>query len=177
PCSASISTNYPFDKPSEKPKIYCQNHASQVVELDAYDLTPTRVFSWNELDPMFKGNLASPHSHFDETTGELINFTMEYNTKGTTYNFFSVSHNHQNGQLIGSIVAKMSYVHSFGVTPRFIILVLFPYYGKSSGINFTWSDNIIDSFEFRPNEPTLFYVISREKKKHVATYKSDPCFA
>ncbi|CAG8844461.1 3693_t:CDS:2, partial [Racocetra persica] len=29
PCSANISVNYPFNKPGEKPKIYCQNHASQ----------------------------------------------------------------------------------------------------------------------------------------------------
>ncbi|CAG8738752.1 4537_t:CDS:2, partial [Racocetra fulgida] len=49
-------------------------------ELDAYDLTPTRVFSWDELDPMVKGDHASPHSHFDEATGELINFNMEYHT-------------------------------------------------------------------------------------------------
>ncbi|CAG8578316.1 11807_t:CDS:2, partial [Racocetra persica] len=148
-----------------------------VVELDAYDLTPTRVFSWDELDPMVKGDHASPHSHFDEATGELINFNMEYHTMDTTYTFFSVSQNNQTPQLIGSVTAKMSYVHSFGVTPRFIILVLFPYYPKSSGINFTWSDNIVDSFEFKSNEPTLFYVISREKKQHVAIYKSDPCFA
>ncbi|CAG8679223.1 34921_t:CDS:2 [Gigaspora margarita] len=177
PCSANISVNYPFNKPGEKPKIYCQNHASQVVELDAYDLTPTRLFSWDELDPTIKGDHASPHSHFDETTGELINFTMEYHTAGTTYNFFSVSLNNPNGQLIGSVAAKMSYVHSFGVTPKFIILVLFPYYGKGSGFNFTWSDNILESFEFDQNEPTLFHVISRQKKQHVATYKSDPCFA
>lgn len=34
----------------------------------------------------------------------------------------------------------------------------------------------MDSFSFRPSEPTLFYVISREKGDVVATYRSDPCF-
>lgn len=34
----------------------------------------------------------------------------------------------------------------------------------------------MDSFSFRANEPTLFYVISREKGDVIATYRSDPCF-
>ncbi|CAG8771465.1 18111_t:CDS:2, partial [Acaulospora morrowiae] len=120
---------------------------------------------------------ASPHSHYDETTGELINFNMEYFTMGTKYNFFTISESNPNGQIICSITAKASYVHSFGVTPRFIVLVIFPFYVKNAGINVKWSDNILDCFMFKPDEPTLFYVISREKKQHVATYRSDPCFA
>lgn len=34
----------------------------------------------------------------------------------------------------------------------------------------------MDSFSFRSSEPTLFYVISREKGDVVAAYRSDPCF-
>ncbi|CAG8635266.1 6434_t:CDS:2 [Ambispora leptoticha] len=177
PCSAYINANFPLTKAGEKPKLYCQNHASQVVELDAHDLTPTRVYSWDELNPLFKGDHAAPHSHYDSTTGELINFNMEYHPLGTKYNFFSLSETHPSGDLITSIIAKASYVHSFAVTPRFIILAIFPLYGRNAGLNFKWSDNILDSFVFRPEEPTLFYVISRTKKKHVVTYKSDACFA
>ncbi|CAG8543312.1 10958_t:CDS:2 [Ambispora gerdemannii] len=177
PCSAYINASFPLSKAGEKPKLYCQNHASQVVELDAHDLTPTRVYSWNELNPLFKGDHAAPHSHYDSTTGELINFNMEYHPLGTKYNFFSLSETQPSGDLIASITAKASYVHSFAVTPRFIILVIFPFYGRNAGLNFKWSDNILDSFVFRPEDPTLFYVISRTKKKHVSTYKSDACFA
>ncbi|CAG8540977.1 10680_t:CDS:2, partial [Acaulospora colombiana] len=160
-----------------KSKIFCQNHSSQIVEFNAHDLTPTRVFSWDEINPLFRGDHASPHSHYDETTGELINFNMEYAPLGTKYNFFSISEDDPSGQLIASITAKASYVHSFGVTPGFIILVIFPFYVKNASFGVKWSDNILDTFTFKPNEPTLFYVISREKKELVVTYKSDPCFA
>jgi hypothetical protein len=34
----------------------------------------------------------------------------------------------------------------------------------------------MDSFSFKSSEPTLFYVISREKGDVVATYRSEPCF-
>lgn len=30
PCSVNISTKFPFYKSGEKPKVFCQNHASQV---------------------------------------------------------------------------------------------------------------------------------------------------
>ncbi|CAG8683857.1 6652_t:CDS:2, partial [Funneliformis caledonium] len=177
PCSINISTNFPFYMSGEKPKVFCQNHASQVVELEAYDLSPSRVYSWDDINPLFRGNHASPHPHYDENTGELINFNMEIQTLGTKYNFFSISENHPSGEFITSVSAKTSYVHSFAVTPRFIILVVFPFYGKNAGINVKWSDSILDSLSYNPEEPTLFYVISRVKKQLVATYKSDPCFA
>ncbi|CAG8708576.1 7125_t:CDS:2, partial [Acaulospora morrowiae] len=40
PCAASININFPLNTPGEKPKVYCQNHSSQIVGLDADDLTP-----------------------------------------------------------------------------------------------------------------------------------------
>jgi len=94
-----------------------------VVELDAYDLAPSRVYSWDDINPLFKGVHASPHPHYDENTGELINFNMEVYALGTKYNFFSITENNPDGEIIASISAKASYVHSFAVTQRFIILV------------------------------------------------------
>jgi len=177
PCSASIHVNFPLNVPGERPKVFCQNHSTQVVELDAHDLTPTRLWTWNDLNPSFQGVHAGPHSHYDATRGELINFNMEYHALGTKYNFFMISQKNPKGELIASVTAKSSYVHSFAVTPRFIILTLYPFYAKNAGLNVKWVDNILDAFVFRPDEPTLFYVISRAKKQHVATYKSDSCFA
>nr|CAG8599590.1 10747_t:CDS:2 [Entrophospora candida] len=177
PCCANINLNFPFNKPGEKPKIFCQNHASQVVELDANDLIPERVYSWDEINANFKGDHAAPHSYYDEQTGELINFNMEYHALGTKYNFFSITSSNPNGELIGTVFAKPSYIHSFSVTQRFIILVIYPLYGTSSTYNFKWSDNILDYFAFNPEEPTLFHLISRTKKQHILTYKSDACFA
>ncbi|CAJ0823703.1 2209_t:CDS:2 [Entrophospora sp. SA101] len=103
---------------------------NKVVELDANDLIPERVYSWDEINANFKGDHAAPHSYYDEQTGELINFNMEYHALGTKYNFFSIT-----------------------------------------------SSNPNDYFAFNPEEPTLFHLISRTKKQHILTYKSDACFA
>jgi torulene dioxygenase len=94
-----------------------------VVELEAYDLVPSCVYSWNDINPLFRGDHASPHPYYDENTGELINFNMEVHTMGTKYNFFSITENNSNGEFITSISAKASYVHSFAVTQKYIILV------------------------------------------------------
>lgn len=48
---------------------------------------------------------------------------------------------------------------------------------NSGAVKFAWNESIMDSFAFYPSEPTLFYVISREKGQHIVTYRSDPCFA
>lgn len=94
-----------------------------MLELDAYDLTPSHVYSWNDINPLFRGDHASPHPHYDKNTGELINFNMEVSALGTKYNFFSITEKNPNGEFIASVSAKASYVHSFAVTQRFIILV------------------------------------------------------
>lgn len=51
-----------------------------------------------------------------------------------------------------------------------------PILANAGGVKFNWNESIMDSFSFRSSEPTLFYVISREKGDVVATYRSEPCF-
>lgn len=48
---------------------------------------------------------------------------MEVGFQHTRYHFFSLSDRDPKGTLIASVVASTSYVHSFAVTPRYIVLV------------------------------------------------------
>jgi carotenoid cleavage dioxygenase-like enzyme len=98
-------------------------------ELDPFDLKPTRVLCWNEINPAFRGYSASPNAQFDAVSGEWINYTMEVGYQSTRYHFFSLSDRDPKGTLIASVVANASYVHSFAITPHYIILVScrFPY--------------------------------------------------
>lgn len=47
---------------------------------------------------------------------------------------------------------------------------------NASGVKYNWCESIMDSFSFRSSEPTLFYVISRERRELIAIYRSEPCF-
>ncbi|KAG2183087.1 hypothetical protein INT44_006068 [Umbelopsis vinacea] len=173
PCAASISTYIP----GVEGKLFAQNHANHLQELDPFDLKPTRVLCWNEINPAFRGYSASPNAQYDAVTGEWINYTMEVGYQSTRYHFFSLSDRDPKGTLIASVIASTSYVHSFAITPHYIILAVFPFTAQMAGVKFAWNESILDSFTFHNSEPTLFYVISREGQQHVATYRADACFA
>ncbi|KAF9436117.1 hypothetical protein BGZ76_004768 [Entomortierella beljakovae] len=147
-----------------------------VLELSADTLENRGILTWDEVNPLFKGSHSSPHCHFDPMTKELINFTMDHGLYSTQYHIFSISEKEPHGSLIATVTAKSSNVHSFAVTPRYIILVVSPLNPTDGGVKYSWGASILDAFAFKHAEPTLFYVVSRIKRKLVATFKSDAFF-
>ncbi|KAK3805297.1 MAG: carotenoid oxygenase [Benniella sp.] len=175
PCGASIGVIPPFNADGRN-TIYCQNYANSVLELNANTLETGGVLTWDEVNPLFKGSQASPHSHFDPVTKELINFTMEHGLVSTQYHFFSITEKEPHGSLVASVTAKTSHVHTFAVTPRYIILVVSPLHPTDGGVKYSWGASILDAMAFKSSEPTFFYVISRVKQRHIATFKADAFF-
>ncbi|KAI8379443.1 carotenoid oxygenase [Radiomyces spectabilis] len=173
PCGARILTTLP----GVDGRLFCQNMANHVQELDPFDLKPTRILTWDEINPAFKGYNSCPNGQYDASTGEYINYTMEIGYRTTSYHFFSLTSQAPKGNLIASVTAPTGYVNSFSLTKNYIILVVFPLLANSGAVKYAWNESIMDSFSFYPSEPTLFYVISRSKGQVVANYRSDPCFA
>lgn len=149
---------------------------SQVLELNTDTLEKGGILAWDEVNPRFKGSHASPHSHYDPVTKELINFTMEHGFQSTQYHFFSITEKEPHGSIIASVTAKTSHVHSFAVTPRYIILVVSPLNPSDGGIKYSWGASLMDALSFKRSESTYFYVISRIKQKLIATFKSEAFF-
>ncbi|KAI9475500.1 MAG: carotenoid oxygenase [Benjaminiella poitrasii] len=172
PCSARVLANIP----GLEGRLFAQNHANHIQELDPFDLKPTRLLTWNEINPKFRGTSSCPNGQFDARTGEYINFTMDVGYQSVKYHFFSISDRNPKGSVIASITAPMAYVNTFSITPKYIIFVICPMLANASGVKYNWNESIMDSFSFRPSDPTLFYVISREKGEVIAVYRSEPCF-
>ncbi|KAF9936141.1 hypothetical protein BGZ65_002706 [Modicella reniformis] len=175
PCGASIDVIPPFNADGRR-TIYCQNYANHILELNADTLEKCGILAWEEVNPLFKGSQASPHSHFDPVTKELINFTMDHGLYSTQYHFFSITEKEPHGSLVASVTAKTSHVHSFAVTPRYIILVVSPLNPSDGGVKYSWGASVLDALTFKSSESTYFYVISRVKQRHIATFKSEAFF-
>ncbi|KAG0230024.1 hypothetical protein BGW42_001187 [Actinomortierella wolfii] len=175
PCGASVEALPPFSADGRR-TIYCRNYANHILELDADTLTKRGILAWDEINPQFKGAHSSPHSHFDPVTRELINFTMDHGFNQTQYHFFSITDGEPHGSLIATITAKTSHVHTFAVTPRYIILVVAPWTPTDGGVKYSWGASILETLAFKRNEPAHFYVISRIKRRHIATYTSEAFF-
>ncbi|KAF9580951.1 hypothetical protein BGW38_002207 [Lunasporangiospora selenospora] len=167
-----LSSSHTQGRPSLEP---C-GASVEVLELNTDTLEKGGILAWDEINPRFKGSHASPHPHYDTVTKELINFTMENGFQNTQYHFFSITEQEPHGSLIASVPAKTSHVHSFAVTPRYIILVVSPLTPPDGGVKYSWGASILDAFTFKRVEPTYFYVISRVKRRHIATYKSESFF-
>ncbi|KAI8075388.1 carotenoid oxygenase [Gilbertella persicaria] len=172
PCGARVLASIP----GLEGRLFAQNFAHHIQELDPFDLKPIRLFTWSEINPKFKGTSSCPNGQYDSRTGEYINFTLEIGYQSVKYNFFSISDRNPKGSVIASITAPMAYVNTFSITPRYILFVIHPMLANSGGVKFNWNESIMDSFSFNSSEPTLFYVISRQKGEVVATYRSNPCF-
>ncbi|KAF8971018.1 hypothetical protein BGZ52_010332, partial [Haplosporangium bisporale] len=175
PCGASIEVLPPFNADGRR-TVYCQNYANQILELNSDNLDKGGILAWDEVNPLFKGSQASPHSHYDPVTKELINFTMENGYQSTQYHFFSITEKEPHGSMIATVTAKTSHVHSFAVTPRYIILVVSPLNPSDGGMKYSWGASILDALSFKRTESTYFYVISRVKRRHIATFKSEAFF-
>ncbi|CAO3594497.1 unnamed protein product [Absidia cylindrospora] len=173
PCGARILTSIP----GVDGHLFCQNMANHIQELDPFDLKPSRLLTWDEINPAFQGYNACPNGQHDTETGEYINFTMEIGYRTTRYHFFSTTEQDTRGSIIATVGnTPTGYVNSFAVTKHYIVLVIFPMLAHSSAVKFAWNESIMDSFSFYPAEPTLFYVISREKGQVVANYRAPSCF-
>lgn len=138
PCGARVLTNIP----GLEGRLLTQNYANhvnktiiiiarqftyslyfQIQELDPFDLKPTRLLTWSEINPLFKGTSSCPNGQYDSRTGEYINFTLEVGYQSVKYNFFSISDKNPKGSIIASITAPMAYVNTFSITPKYIIFV------------------------------------------------------
>ncbi|KAI8379059.1 carotenoid oxygenase [Radiomyces spectabilis] len=172
PCAARILPNIP----GLEGRLFAQNSSNHFQELDPFDLKPTRLLSWDQINPQFKGYSSCPNGRFDPKTKEYINFTMDIGYNSTRYNFFSLNEQNIKGSLVASVVAPPAFVNSFALTSNYIILTIFPMLVNSGAVKFTWNESILDSFSFSKTEPTLFYVISRETGQTISIYRSDPCF-
>ncbi|CAO3676973.1 unnamed protein product [Rhizopus stolonifer] len=174
PCGQRIMTQIP----GLDGRLFTQNFANHIQELDPFDLNPTQLQTWDEINPEFKGYTSCPNGQVDPETGEYISFTMEIGYRTTRYHFFSVSEQEPRGHPITTIWnAPTGWVNGFSLTPNYIIMVIHPMLAHSGAVHFAWNESILDSFSFYPSEPTLFYVISRSEKQVVACYRSAACFS
>lgn len=82
-----------------------------------------------------------------------------------------------------------SYIHGFGLSEKYIILMAWPLFIFNHGLGILWgqcfkgfsiwtihSNVSIDGIEWRPTEPVRFYIVDRKTMKHVATYESNRAF-
>jgi hypothetical protein len=60
-------------------------HCNQLQELDPFDLKPTRIMCWHEINPAFKGYSASPNAQYDAVNGLTTPWKLAISQQNITF--------------------------------------------------------------------------------------------
>jgi beta,beta-carotene 9',10'-dioxygenase len=120
------------------------------------------------------GHHSTAHPHHDRARGEALNHVIRFGPR-SQYRFYAQA-DERSRRMIGSIgVRHPGYVHSFGMTERYLVLAVGPLLVDPlrmlrSGRPF------IENYHWQPERGARFYVIDREDGSLAGEYETDPFF-
>jgi beta-carotene 15,15'-monooxygenase len=122
------------------------------------------------------GQLSCAHFKRDPATGRLLNVTTEFG-RTSTYHIYAMD-GPQERSHIGSVETdEPAYMHSFAITPRYVILTEFPLrLDPSRFLKPGRQAPFIEQFEWEPDRGTRVIVVDRTTGETVATPTAEPIF-
>ncbi|KAJ3012501.1 hypothetical protein HKX48_006259 [Thoreauomyces humboldtii] len=157
---------------------------SVLQEIDPVTLLPKRAFTYADINPKFKGSVSCPVPCWDASRNVLVNYTMDYLPGGNArYTFFEIDPKDQftpPGIMIASIHAPATHAHSFALTNRYIILIVYPFSSSwRAGIPsiLAGTQPAPMELQFDTSGITSFHVIDRMRREEVAVFRTGPLFA
>lgn len=142
------------------------------VEFDVETLNTVGVFNYEE---RVVGQMTTVHPQFDYANEWVYNVVTRFNAI-SLYNIYRIDNS---GKLdrVGAVRArKPAYMHSFGMSPRYIILTEFPLVVNPIHL-LLWLNPYIENYRWEPERGTPFIVVDRFSGEVVGRYESDPFFA
>lgn len=115
------------------------------------------------------------HPHYDPINKEQLGFFTNF-SRNSSINVYRIRDGSTQRQIITTIpVKEPSYIHSFAITPNYIILSLIPFVVNS--LDFLIKNKpFIKNFKWKPELGTKLAVIDRKSKKLVDLFKTEPYF-
>ena len=122
------------------------------------------------------GELTTAHPHLDRATGGMLNYAAKLGPR-SSYRFFSLAPDSAEPQVIASRqVREPAYMHSFGLSERWLILAEFPFVVNPLRLA-TSGRPYIENYRWKPDLGTRFHLFDRRTGVHAGPFETDPCFA
>ncbi|HEV7423742.1 MAG TPA: carotenoid oxygenase family protein [Candidatus Paceibacterota bacterium] len=129
-----------------------------------------------KFDDNLKGQITTAHPHFDFETQEGFNYITNFSRK-SCYQIYKFSHNSKIRKLLAKIeVDKPSYMHSFGLTKNYVILVEWPFVVNPLDLVFS-NQPFIKNYKWEPQRGLKFRLINRNNGKVTTLTSSEVYFA
>lgn len=120
------------------------------------------------------GQLTTAHPHHDPDRGELVNFAVKLGPR-SHYRFFARRDRGQQRLIASLPVREPGYVHSFGMSERFLVLAEFPLVVNPASLALSGRP-YIENYRWEPERGTRLLVVDRDTGELRGTYETDPCF-
>ncbi|KAI5838794.1 carotenoid oxygenase [Morchella snyderi] len=179
--SVTVSTDYPGYPADEKGRsLYVKTDAAAVQRLDPETLEPVGLARQAALHPDLTGPLSASHSRTCPVTGDVFNYNLTLGHK-PIYRIFKVAKNTGKTDILATINdAPGAYIHSFFLTPRYVVICVWGSHYACGGIKMLYHRNIIDALEpYDPRKRNMWYVIDRTDSRRgvVSSHPGEPFFA
>ena len=141
----------------------------------AFDKTTLKTTGGLVYDDAVKGQGTTAHPHFDPTRGETINFLVRFGRR-STYTMYRMPFGQKRRMPIATISARRpAYIHSFGLTPNYIILVENPLRVNPLDLLLRGRP-FIENYRWQTEEPSHFILVHRDSGA-VTRFAAPPFFA
>ncbi|MEV0675641.1 carotenoid oxygenase family protein [Actinosynnema sp. NPDC050436] len=125
-------------------------------------------------DDTIAGQVTTAHPHVAPRTGDLVNYVLKFGRR-SLYQVYR-----QRGdtrELLAAVPAdRPGYLHSFAITERHVVLVVFPFVVNPMSFLLRGKP-FIENYRWRPELGTRFVVLSQEDGSVVADGRTAACFA
>jgi carotenoid cleavage dioxygenase-like enzyme len=122
------------------------------------------------------GQLSTAHPHSDRGTGAMLNYAANLGPR-SSYRFFEMGPYATKPRAIATLpVREPAYMHSFGLTERYLVLAEFPFVVNPLALALSGRP-YIENYHWKPERGTRFTLVDRATGKATTGFQTDACFA
>lgn len=123
-----------------------------------------------------RGQMSTAHPHYDFERRELVNLVTHISRR-SAYHVYRIRDGRRQREVLATVpVEEPGYMHSFGITENYVILVECPLVVRPSDLFFPRRP-FIENFRWRPERGTRFIVVHRNGHGVQGIYRGESIFA
>ncbi|PSQ57667.1 beta-carotene 15,15'-monooxygenase, partial [Halobacteriales archaeon SW_7_71_33] len=143
------------------------------VEVDPHTLETLGHVEYD--GPRPSGHVACAHTKRDPATDAVVTFETEFGRRNH-YHVYETTDPHERDHVASLPVERPAYMHSFALTPGYVVLTEFPFTVDPLDFFTPGAASFVDSFEWQPERGTRFRVVDRDTGRAVADARTEATF-
>lgn len=126
--------------------------------------------------PKAPGHVTTAHPHADRDSGEAVNYVTRFGPR-PVYHVYGQAAPGAKPRPIATVAARpVAYMHSFGLSERYVVLAEFPLVVKPLGL-VLGTGPFMESFDWQPERGTTFTVLDRRDGSLRGRFRTEPFFS